>query len=410
MIDNLYETLIRQNENDKYIPVTTNRNLVNYSIFNDKVNSLYKKNIIEHYTKESQTINRAVGSIMGMAIGDAFGAPLEFVPVSSQANPRFCLYYNGEFKYSGIFNKFTLKSGQWTDDCSMGLCIADSLLIHKKYDGSDIRHRFWNWWYNGYNNAFRFDANSSKHSVGLGGNIKKSLDAMRRNETATPIFNTDNEDAGNGSIMRLCPIPIAFRNDINKCIMYAEQSSKTTHGGKLAAECCKLMSFIIVKAITRKTDGLIKQFLDETLSEYIRINKNIDKSILKLIHANELYNSTELCWNWRNKYLDFETTLKNRGHNYNGYPVSSPYFGSFCIDALAMAFNALYNTTNFNDAIIKVVNMLGDADSTGSVTGQIAGAFYGYNNIHKDFISNVNNWDNYEIQLRGVLLCLTNIK
>ena len=70
-----------------------------------------------------------------------------------------------------IFNKFSLKAGQWTDDCSMGLCIADSLLCKDGFNGADMRARFWNWWFRGYNNAFRFDGMSTGESCGLGCNI-----------------------------------------------------------------------------------------------------------------------------------------------------------------------------------------------------------------------------------------------
>merc|ERR1719160_1859890 len=99
--------------------------------------------------------------------------------------------------YKSPFNKFKLKPGQWTDDCSMGLCMADSLLLRRKYEGSDIRVRFWNWWYRGYNNAFRLDASRSG-SVGLGGNIGKSLNDIQ-NAKPSPRFEVDgSEDSGNG--------------------------------------------------------------------------------------------------------------------------------------------------------------------------------------------------------------------
>jgi ADP-ribosyl-[dinitrogen reductase] hydrolase len=51
--------------------------------------------------------------------------------------------------YEGALNCFKLKPGQWTDDATMGLCLADSLLVRRGYDGSDIRARFWNWWFRG---------------------------------------------------------------------------------------------------------------------------------------------------------------------------------------------------------------------------------------------------------------------
>lgn len=398
---------------DQYIDMPIkhlkNNGLVAYTIFSSDISENYKKKIIKNLTKTNEQINRSVGSIIGMAIGDAFGAPLEFLDIQSNIDPNHNLKYDAhktdKFIYKGKFKKYNLKLGQWTDDCSMGLCIADSLLLKKKYDGSDIRRRFWNWWNNGYNNAFRFDnGRENKHSVGLGGNIRKSLNAINSNHNVPPIFDNGSNDSGNGSIMRLCPIPIAYHGNINEALKYSELSSKTTHTGNLASECCRLMCFIIVKAINRKNNDNIQKFLNDVLTKYVKINKNIDKNILKLINANERENSKELCWNWRKKNLDFDNTLKNRGKIYNGNPVSSGYFGSYCVDALAIAFNSLYNTNNFNDAILRCVNMLGDADSTGSVTGQIAGAFYGYNSINKNFIKEVNKWDNYEIQLRGILL------
>lgn len=400
--------LLKQEFNNMPIKRSVDGNLVNYTIFSQDISTDYKKLIIKKLTNSDTCINRSVGSIIGMAIGDSFGAPLEFIPITSNIDQNHYFTYNSTcgFIYKGKFDKFDLKLGQWTDDCSMGLCIADSLLVRRGYDGSDIRRRFWNWWYNGYNNAFRFDNfRTNKHSVGLGGNIKKSLDAIDSHHNIPPVFNNNSNDSGNGSIMRLCPIPIAYRRNINDAVKYADLSSKTTHCGILASECCKLMSFIIVKAIMRTKNNIsIKLFLDTTLNDYIKYNTNINNNILKLINANESIDSTELCWNWRNKRLDFATTIKNRGMTYNGYPVDSGYFGSFCVDALAIAFNSLYNTTNFNTAILYCVNMLGDADSTGSITGQIAGAFYGYSNIHPEFVKAVNKWDNYEIQLRGILL------
>merc|ERR1719291_1043454 len=81
------------------------------------------------------------------------------------------------------FNKFRLERGQWTDDAAMGLCMADSLIVKRSYDGGDMRTRFWCWWFRGYNNAFRRDeARASKQSIGLGGNVASSLRELSRLE------------------------------------------------------------------------------------------------------------------------------------------------------------------------------------------------------------------------------------
>jgi hypothetical protein len=121
-------------------------------------------------------MDRTMGSMMGMAVGDAVGAPLEFLPAVDEATDRY--FDLKTMTCQKEFNKFCLRPGQWTDDCSMGLCMADSLIMQKVFDGSDMRVRFWCWWNRGYNNAFRFEGSDRKGrpSIGLGGNISASLE------------------------------------------------------------------------------------------------------------------------------------------------------------------------------------------------------------------------------------------
>merc|ERR1719218_119387 len=92
---------------------------------------------------------------------------------------------------------------------------------------------------------------------------------------------------------------------------------------------------------------------------------------------------TEKCWAWREEFLDIAGTLRARGREYNGYPVSAGYFGSYSLDGLALALWSVYHTTSFDEAVTRSVNLLGDSDSHGSITGQLAGAIYGYNAINQ---------------------------
>src|SRR5690606_20471685 len=94
--------------------------------------------------------DRAIGCMLGMAVGDALGAPVEFHPV--QYDKKFVKDMGHKVQGS-----FALQPGQWTDDASMGLCLADSLLVHQDFNPADLKLRFVNWWFFGYNNAFRFD-------------------------------------------------------------------------------------------------------------------------------------------------------------------------------------------------------------------------------------------------------------
>merc|ERR1719378_1636500 len=114
--------------------------------------------------------------------------------------------------------------------------------------------------------------------------------------------------------------------------------------------------------------------------------------------------ATERCWAWREESLDIKSTLRARGSQYNGYPVSSGYFGSYSLDGLAMAIWAVYHTKSFDEAITKSINLCGDADSHGSIAGQLAGALYGYSTIHPQFLAWLNAWDEHEFAVRALLL------
>ena len=106
-------------------------------------------------------MDRGMGCMVGMAVGDSVGAPLEFLDatdptvVCGHATLPASSYSLKTNSYVEPFNRFQLKPGQWTDDASMGLCLADTILCCGRLDGADARKRFWSWWFRGLNNAFR---------------------------------------------------------------------------------------------------------------------------------------------------------------------------------------------------------------------------------------------------------------
>merc|ERR1712096_495834 len=128
-------------------------------------------------------------------------------------------------------------------------------------------------------------------------------------------------------------------------------------------------------------------------------------SLAKLLRSSESVGSTEVCWNWKDPNGPFlAETLAARGVEYNGFPVSDTYFGSFCLDGLAVAMHSVYHTTSFMEAIGKCVNFLGDADTMGAICGQIAGVFYGIEAIDARLLQRLEQWDSGETALRGALL------
>jgi len=382
--------------------------LNNYSIL-QRISTETKQAAVEMAAK-SNALNRAMGSMVGMAVGDFLGHPFEFLPATEVINQSH--FDLASLTFHGEWNKFKLKRGQWTDDSSMGLCMADSLIVKHSFDGSDMRVRFWCWWNRGYDNAFRKDADRSG-SVGLGGNISKSLFAITKlKKTEVPaVFEAQGEDAGNGSLMRLTPIPIFFQSaPTTELHEKAACSSYTTHPGIMAAECCALLAHLIARALQLPPGGADgRSFLEKYVVEYYETSGLSQKSgwgydQMKQLVTSSPVNETEAVWNWKADTLDIAGTLKARGQEYNGYPVSAGYFGSFCMDGLAMALWCIYHSDSFDEAVVRSVNLCGDADSHGSITGQLAGALYGYSSIHPQFISWLTEWDDHDFAIRGILL------
>jgi len=343
---------------------------------------------------------------VGMAVGDSIGHPLEFLDVADPGESQSA-YSLQTHSYTKPFNKFGLSPGQWTDDCAMGLCLADSLLAASTFDGADCRVRFWSWWFCGMNNAFRKDA--SRHgSVGLGGNISRSLYTMRPGEKVSPAFRAEGSDAGNGSLMRLAAVPIAFWRDAAASV--ARASSLTTHPGPIAAAACAYLATLIAKALNneRRPGESARSFLERVADVYIdsEVADDCEASQLmrRLLRSAEPGVSLERCWNWRATSLDLRGTMERRGAVYNGYPNSAGYFGSFCLDGLAMALFAVAQTDSFGGAIELCVNLCGDADSTGAICGQIAGATYGWRAIPEVWRADLHRWDEGEVALRAALL------
>jgi ADP-ribosyl-[dinitrogen reductase] hydrolase len=272
-----------------------------------------------------------------------------------------------------------------------------------------------------YNNAFRDGG-----SVGLGGNIGASLYSMREGVLPEPTFATGSEDAGNGSLMRLAPIPVYFWRDASAARAMAAKASYTTHPGPLAADACEVLAFLVAQAIEELPIfttpasaaagdsvagvGGLKAWMDAKVAELealLLAERGTDFAtapLLRLLRASEPPGSTEECWNWRANQLPVEAALAARGASYNGYPVSPGYFGAFSFDGLAMALHSVYHTSSFDAAVVRCVNFLGDADSTGSMVGQLAGALYGWSTIDPRFLANLARWDDHHTALRGWLL------
>lgn len=355
--------------------------------------------------------DRAFGCIFGMPIGDSLGAPLEFSAVRYGSTelkdmPQDDVWFNPRY------NRFRLRPGQWTDDSAMGFCIADSLLTHQGYDGRDLRLRFLNWWELGYNNAFAFEEEwpsdtpagtvpaIGRTSVGLGGNISQSFGEFQKHRLDRTTAG-DRFTSGNGSIMRLAPVPVFYWNDLAKAQEVAALSSYSTHQGDEAAECCRLLAFVCVRAINHPSDdpavvladvlGDLSGFSSEFYSiQCLAASKQEERH-----EDNKNSRLDDRNWNWKDP--DFKYS-PSRSREQPGY------IGSYAMDNMAMSLHCVFSTTSFKDALLKAANVRGDSDSVASVVGQIAGSIYGASSIPKHWIECVQQWDHGSIAQRAFKL------
>jgi len=181
---------------------------------------------------------------------------------------------------------------------------------------------------------------------------------------------------------------------------FAAKQSKTTHQGDEAAECCRLMSFLIFHSF--QSDKYGKQILEicsDFKSEFYSIQCLASSKKEESHPNNEKLKLEDRNWNWKDPNFRFSP---NRSVQQPGY------IGSYCMDALSMALHCVYSTDSFESACLKCANLRGDSDSTCSVTAQIAGAVYGLHSVPKDWIAAVSKWDNHLVGLRAFKLFTKN--
>ena len=133
------------------------------------------------------TEDRAVGTVLGMAVGDALGAPVEFMAVRHGGAPPSLEGVGQLLPGAQARNVFALEAGQWTDDTAMGLCLADSLLAGGgAVRPADLMLRFLAWWHAGYNNAFAHDTDRRNRRVARSAHRVSCTDSMGTSSAGLP--------------------------------------------------------------------------------------------------------------------------------------------------------------------------------------------------------------------------------
>ncbi len=275
--------------------------------------------------RDTQMLDRIKGALVGLACGDAVGTTLEF-EARGTFEPITDMVGGGPFK---------LELGQWTDDTSMALCLAHSLLSKKGFDPIDQMNRYCNWYQFGY-----MSSNGECFDIGI------TVSSALRNflETKDPFSGSvDEYSAGNGSIMRLSPVSIFYNNNYEDCIKFAGESSRTTHGSAECIDSCKLLASLLYNAF-RATDKL-----------------SIFKNSAYLPYCKKIISIANM------DFLDLSySQLTGSG---------------YVVESLESALWCFMNGDSFEDCILLAANIGNDADTTAAICGQLAGAYYGFSNI-----------------------------
>ena len=314
-------------------------------------------------SKSSPFKDRARGMLVGLAVGDALGAPFQF------GNSSYAIEDNIN-DLMHMHENHVLPKGVWTDDTSMALCIADSLLEQDGYHSYDVMNKYCDWEDTGYRSYFPMGYDE-------GAQVANALSRYRRN----PIIPKDTEkewNAGNGAIMRLAPIIIANtsprKNYNEKRITESELkpieemailSCRETHNS-IAAECVTGMFSTVLFAA-------IRGFSKPDICAYAERGTYLDSLPLADEYDKFWLENVDLLINrWRKKNADDLRDL-----------------GGYIVDAYAIAMWGFTNSNSFEDGMKMVLCLGGDTDTNAAIYGQVAGAYYGYDAIPEEWKKDV---------------------
>lgn len=261
--------------------------------------------------------DRVKGAFIGLAVGDALGTTLEF--------RRRDTYEHIDDIVGG--GHFQMNPGEWTDDTSMALCMAESIIAKGGINASDILYRFYQW--------MRYGVNSPKgYCFDIGGATASGIRSWMKHQTV--VNNLEEEKSGNGGIMRLAPAVMCAWNDLDQAIGNAIETSDTTHGSETCANAAFYMAYYmynLIHGVDQKPIVREPTFAEITATDFTKVPRKKIKSTGYVVHT------------------------------------------------LEAAIWALENTTNFKDAVVLAANLGDDADTVAAVTGQLAGAKYGLSSI-----------------------------
>ena len=272
--------------------------------------------------------------ICGFVVGDALGVPVEFKSRKELEEDPVV-----DMREYGTYNQ---PKGTWSDDSSMTIATMTSIVNKKGIDYTDIMDEFCRWAFEGKHTPYgeRFD---------IGNTTIRGLNRYQNGEEPLNCGGTSTHDNGNGSLMRI--LPLAYIPEID--YKTVENISALTHGHDRSKIACVL---------------------------YVEIAKSILNDNLTIDeHINNACEKIKTYYEGNEELGEFDRIFND---DFSGGIMS----GGYVIDTIETVIYCLKTTDNYKDAVLKVVNLGGDTDTTACICGGLAGIYYGFNAIPIDWL------------------------
>src|SRR4051812_1292881 len=285
---------------------------------------------------------------------------------------------------------FGLPAGAWTDDTSMALCLAESLIERGGFDPVDQLERYVRWYREGH-------WSSTGRCFDIGNATRQALTRFERMREPYP-GDADRRAAGNGPLMKLAPVALAYAADPVEAVRYAGESARTTHGAPEAADACRYFAGLLVGALHGATvSALLHQGLYEPVSGLWGrepLHPKIAAVAAGSFRTKEPPGirggaagalphkalSEPVSGLWGREPLHPKIAAVAAGSFRTKEPPGIRG-GGYVVDALEAALWALRSTRAFEDGVLAAVNLGDDADTTAAIYGQLAGALHGVEGI-----------------------------
>lgn len=307
--------------------------------------------------------NIVKAGIMGVCIGDALGVPVEF-------RSREQLKRSPVTKMRALGTHHQ-PAGTWSDDGSLTLCLADSLC--NGYDLENIALKFLQWY-----NAEIWTPHGRVFDIG----IATSQAIYRIGRSVSPILCGGNSefDNGNGSLMRMMPLLFYIKNlPIEKRFDIIKDVSSITHRHIRSIVACFIYLEFALEILKGKDKWDAYRTMQKTVREFLDHNPICSQNEMDKFHR-----ILEL------KVGEYDLaplyTLQEEEISSGGYVLHSLEASLWCF----------LNSESYAEAVLKAVNLGEDTDTTGAITGGIAGIYYGYENIPEEWIAELVRKDDIE--------------